>query len=247
MSERDIARRAEDRRLEEGCWERSGNPVWGSGHRLGYLRTGIPPPPGLLQGRWAESPAMQVGSPLRGESGALVTCLGGQGPERHRACSESHSELGQRQEPVTQPSVSLSESLCFIPGSSQALPPPCSHLPPCLLVFCRDTKASWDPLDHPDQRAKRWVFSRGKQPLPSIQVSRRKPPGALWLGHLRAFMAGSALLTPQVARRQQPLDRHSTQVYQISSLPSTGTKQTHFLPSGGFQSSRGNGHQSCKD
>ena len=100
-----------------------------------------------------------------------------QGPEESSAFSKSHSTLGPSQDKVKQPSVSISEFLSFIICPSQVLTRPCSHLLPCLLVSCRDTKASWDPWGLPDQRAKRWVLGRGKQLLPDIRAAGASPWG----------------------------------------------------------------------
>lgn len=109
----------------------------------------------------------------------------------------SHSKLGQSQDLVTEPSASSSECL-----SSQLLP--------CLLVSCRDTKASWDPSGLQDQRAKRWVSGHGKQPLES-RAGRNKP-----LGHGPGPRGRSCRLTPvrtTAARRQPHGDLRSAQTY----------------------------------
>lgn len=120
-------------------------------------------------------------TPLRGVSGANMACPGGHCSERHRACSESHSEFGQSQDLIAQPRVSPSLSSC--PSSSA---PPNSSLPraltSCRLTSCRDTKASWDPSDLLDQRVKRWVSGPGWQLLSHIWGHWEQVLGPLRLG-----------------------------------------------------------------
>lgn len=111
------------------------------------------------------APGYPSGSTLRGVSGTHTTCLGGQGPERHRACSKVTQHVGTETRTLSHSLVPPAPSVCpssHVPPKS--LHPPCSQLLPCL-VSCRDTKASWDPSDLQDQRAKRWVLGCGKQLL----------------------------------------------------------------------------------
>ena len=132
--------------------------------------------------RWHEQSLQPLKrTPLKGVSGTDMACLGGQGSERHRACSDSHGELGQSRDLIAQPRVFPSLSSC--PSSPV---PPDSSLPhaltSCRLVSCRDTKASWDPSDLLDQRVKRWVSGPGRQLLSHIRGWREQAPGPLRLG-----------------------------------------------------------------
>lgn len=152
--------------------------------------------PGLLPGGVVRILNHPSGPTLTCVCGTHTACLGGPGPREVLGLLKSHTANQGRartQDPVAQTSVSISEFLSFITCPSRVLPPPCSHLLPCLLVSCRDTKASWDPSGLQDQRAKRWVLVRGRQLLPDIQAGRSKPLGAVPREHGR-FIAGSPLL-----------------------------------------------------
>lgn len=219
----------------------------GSGHSLGKsAEASIPPLPLLWRTQLAllrscprvgqvESPTIQVGLPLRGISGTHMTRLGGQGPERHGACSESHSELGQSEDPVTQPSVSISK---FPMLHHLALSSPRTPIlsPPALSsCFLQGHKGIVGPLGPPGPKGEKvgvWLWEAAALWYPAWQ---EQAPGALWLGQCGKFMAGSPRLIAWPARAQEPLDLHPTWMFWVSSLcPAPKQKRTQFLLSWGF-------------
>lgn len=146
--------------------------------------------PGLLQAGVSRAPDRPSAPPLRGPSGTDPACLGGQASERHRASSESHSELGQSQGPRL-----IAQRLHLgISGlhhcASQALIPLCFYLLP--FCFWQGHKGIMGPLGPPGPKGEKV----GDPSRPGWQES----VGRTVAGVVRKFMVGSPLLTQRLAR-----------------------------------------------
>lgn len=166
-----------------------------------------------------------------------MACLGGQNPERHGTHSESHSKLGQSQDPVAEPSISISEFLSFITCPSRA---PFPMISPPAILFPAGTqrhrgtpRTSWTK-----GRKGRCSARRGEAPAPSPLglAGARLPhcgqgsPGGSCEAHPTPTMA--------VPGRQQPLCPRSAQMLGVVPVQAEDQRQTQFLTFCGFRSSR---------